>query len=263
MTTTLVHDPALPNLFNGQLTVHSMCRTCGEALLVTNPDQLWHPTCDPAPTYLETLATGWLSAIKAGDDEAAELTAKHIEQLEAEPPDLAGAAVAYAQDGWAVFPLAEQSHRPVIKSAHPDGDPLKGRCKGQCGKAGHGFHDATTDTERIARWWAKHPRHNIGLATGRLFDVIDVDPKNNGIPAFLELLQSGRLPDAHGLAVTRSGGLHIYVLPKGGRCRPGIRAGIDYKARGGYVIGPPSTMGRGRSYSWITPPSPMIKGGNK
>ncbi len=168
----------------------------------------------------------------------------------------------YTTWGWPVFPLAEHSHKPFIRSAHPDGDPLKGRCKGTCGKAGHGFHDATTDPDRIAKWWRKYPTHNIGLATGRMFDVIDIDPKNDGIPAFITLLQSGRLPDAHGVAVTRSGGLHLFVKPKGGRCRPGIRQGIDYKAGGGFVVGSPSTMGAGRSYSWVCIPSPEIKGGN-
>jgi hypothetical protein len=31
---------------------------------------------------------------------------------------------------------------------------------------------------------------------------------------------------------------------------------------GGYVVGPPSTLGKpGRDYTWLVEPSPIIKGG--
>jgi hypothetical protein len=263
---TLIYDPAAPSLiFDGLLQVFSTCATCGQIMQVINPRDTTHPCCEPPPmTYAESLAQGWLSAVKAGDTEAADLTQTEIDKLDAQPPDLAAAAIQYATWGWGVFPLAEHSHKPFIRSAHPEGDPLHGKCKGTCGRAGHGFHDATTDPERITKWWTKHPTHNIGLATGALFDVIDVDPKNNGIPAFMELLQSGRLPDAHGVAVTRSGGTHLYVTSRHGRSRPGIRQGIDYKACGGYVCAPPTVMRDGRTYSWLTVPSPaIVKGGNR
>jgi len=262
---TIVYDPACPApIFDGMLTVFSTCRTCGEIMQVVNPRDTTHPTCEPpSMTYLQSLEQGWLSAVKAGDAEAAKLTQQEIDKIDAQPPDFTFAAVQYANWNWPVFPLAEHSHKPFIRSAHPDGDPLKGVCKGTCGRAGHGFNDATANPNRIAKWWGKHPGHNIGLATGRRFDVIDVDPKNDGIPAFMTLLQQGRLPDCHGVAVTRSGGLHLYVKPKNKRCHPGIRPGIDYKALGGFVVAPPSTMGPGRSYSWLTVPSPVLKGDNK
>lgn len=257
----LYNPTAPPALFDGYVAVHSTCRDCRGIMAVFTPDETVHPCCTPKPTMLESLATGWCSATAAGDTEAADLTQDEIRVREAKPPNLGAAAVAYAKVGWPVFPLGERSGRPAIPSAHPDGDPERGKCKGDCGRSGHGFHDATDDAGRLKKWWTKHPRHNIGLATGRMFDVIDVDPKNNGVVAFIQLLQTGRLPEVHGVAVTRSGGVHLYVKPKGSRTRPGIRQGIDYKALGGYVVAPPSTMGPpGRSYSWLCVPSPAIKG---
>jgi hypothetical protein len=115
---------------------------------------------------------------------------------------------------------------------------------------------------RIGKWWMRHPSHNIGVSTGLAFDVIDVDPRNGGVDSFLELLQTGDLPEVHGIAVTASGGMHLYVKPRNTRCFPGLREGIDYKARGGYVVAPPSTLGqRGRDYTWLVVPSPALKGG--
>jgi len=258
---TVIYDPAAPPaIFDGLLKVYGTCRDCGQLMQIVNPRDTVHPNCTPpSMTYIESLTQGWLSAVKAGDCESADLTQKEIDTYDAAPPKLAAASVRYATIGWPVFPLIQNGHKPVIPSAHPEGDPLKGKCKGTCGRMGHGFHDATTDPERIAKWWRKHPGHNIGLATGHRFDVIDIDPKNNGNAAFMVLLESGRLPDCHGVAVTRSGGLHLYVKPKGGRCRPGIRQGIDYKALGGYVVATPSIVG-GKNYTWMIPPSPEIKG---
>ena len=53
-----------------------------------------------------------------------------------------------------------------------------------CGQAGkhplgslvpHGVKDATCNRARVLAWWTRHPQANIGLATGHLFDVLDVD----------------------------------------------------------------------------------------
>ena len=40
----------------------------------------------------------------------------------------------------------------------------------------HGCKDATTDPERIERWWTATPDANIGVATGSLL-VVDLDVK--------------------------------------------------------------------------------------
>ena len=51
-------------------------------------------------------------------------------------------ALRYAALGLPSFPLAPGRKEPAIPAAHPAGDPV---CRGECGRLGHGFHDATTN----------------------------------------------------------------------------------------------------------------------
>ena len=252
---TIVYDPTTPQrLFYGLVTVYGTCRDCGQLMQVTDATRHTHPTCTDTPTRLESLLAGWLSCVLAGDDESAKLTAKEIDQIQ---PNPGAAARLYTTWGWPVFPLWPQGHKIV--------DRRTGEITIASGKTPatkHGFKDATADTGRITRWWGKHPTHNIGLPTGHRFDVIDIDPKNGGVDSFLKLLGDKALPDLHAVAVTASGGMHLYVRPTGKGNYAALRPGIDYRGRGGYVVAPPSTLGApGRSYSWLVQPSPTIKGG--
>jgi hypothetical protein len=237
-------------LFDGLINVYGTCRDCRQIMTIIDPSQHCHPCCDPSPpTRLESLLTGWLSCIMAGDEASAELTAQEIDQIK---PSLPGAAILYTTWGWPVFPLSPRSKQPAI--------PKK--------QGGQGFKQATADTERITRWWDKHPDHNIGLPTGHRFDVIDIDPKKGGAQSFLELLPAWYekphpIPDVHGIAVTASGGMHLYMRPTGKPNFADLRPGIDYRGKGGYVVAPPSTLGApGRDYAWLIQPSPMLKGDN-
>jgi hypothetical protein len=94
-------------------------------------------------------------------------------------------ALRYALAGWPVFPLQPGGKAPAIPSAHPEGDPLRGKCTGACGRPGHGVYDATTDPEQIGQWWAEWPDANIGLAIGDDLVIFDVDPRNGGDPGHL------------------------------------------------------------------------------
>src|SRR5437588_2172308 len=72
---------------------------------------------------------------------------------------LIDAALAYAQNGWPVFPL----HGKVpYKYLLPD-------------IQSHGHKDATTDIPQILKLWEYHPGANIGLPTGNVSGVIVVD----------------------------------------------------------------------------------------
>jgi hypothetical protein len=180
-----------------------------------------------------------------------------IEEIDSRPPPLAAAAVRYASFGWPVFPLkAGCNFCRLCTPKNPCGKhPYISKRKG-----GQGFKDATSDVDRIRAWWTRHPTCNIGLATGHLFDVLDVDVPA-GIPSFLKLVSDKRIPKAYGLVSTASGGLHVYMKPTGRGNFKGFEPGLDYRALGGYVVAPPSTLGpRWRSYSWLTVPSPNIKG---
>lgn len=157
-----------------------------------------------------------------------------------------GQALAYAERGWPVFPCKPLGKVPAIPSAHPDGDPARDTCTGECGRDGHGFHDATTDPDVIAAWWRIGPDRNVGIATGApAFDALDVDvkPSGSGFAAFSRLRQAGLLTGACAMIRTRSGGLHLYFAGTAQPCGRLPRHYLDFKAAGGYVIAPPSFVG--------------------
>lgn len=235
-------------IFDGLLDVYSTCRDCGQLMKVIHTEEHSHPGCVTVQTELESLADLWNAETRDLRTEEAAYTDELIAKVRA--VEIGEAAVTYAEQGWPVFPLATHSKVPAIKG-------------------GKGFKDATNNPERIKRWWTRHPTHNIGLATGHLFDVVDVDTKDKdgkpspaGIMSLIGLLREGaRLPDCHGVAITASGGLHLYVRRTGKGNYGAMFPGIDYRGLGGYVVGPPSLLGPpGRDYTWLVEPSPTIKG---
>jgi hypothetical protein len=242
-------------IFDGQCRLYSTCRRCGQLMTVLNVDATTHPNCEPKPTQLESLTQGWMSTVKAGDVEAENLTAAEIATIEGQPPQLARSAHWYGAWGWPVFKLRQ------VGTKCTGGAKCKPLC--QCPKTPatkNGFKDATTVLADIDQTWKSRPRANIGLATGHLFDVIDVDPRSGGVASFLDLLAHKRIPDVHGVVVTASGGFHLYIKPTGKGNSAGWMPGIDHRGVGGYVVAPPSTLGLlGRCWSWLIAPSPIIK----
>lgn len=245
----VIYDPASPPLFlDGLADVFSACRDCGTLMKVIHPQEHSHPTCATVQTQVESLYDLLDMEDHGGDEEAAAQTKDLINSLI--KLELGSSAYEYAQWDWPVFPLAHHAKVPAIKG-------------------GKGFKDATTDPGRIERWWNKHPDHNIGLATGHGFDVIDIDTKDSkgnptsvGVMSLMALLDGGDIPETHAVAVTASGGMHLYVKPTGKGNFAGIRPGVDYRGKGGYVVAPPSTLGKpGRRWTWLVEPSPILKGG--
>ncbi|MCK0174785.1 bifunctional DNA primase/polymerase [Mycolicibacterium sp. F2034L] len=218
------------------MIIYTTCRDCGGLLHTTDGDTV-HPLCVPKPTKAERLAEEWRNAVEVGDDQHAEQLQTQIDELDARPPRLLDAALRYATWGWPVFPLKPRAKQPATRN---------------------GFKDATTDPDRVRRWWERHPDSNIGLPTGHTFDVIDIDVPA-GPASFAQLLADDAVPDVHGQVATASGGLHLYIPATGEGNKAGIEPGIDYRGAGGYVVAPPSWLGeRGRSWSWITAPSPRL-----
>jgi hypothetical protein len=169
-------------------------------------------------------------------------------------PGLRDAALAYAAAGWPVFPCKPGGKIPAFPSAHPEGDRQGAACRGDCGRAGHGFHDATTDPEQITRWWDRNPDWNVAIATGTPGpDVVDVDnhgERGSGFAAWNELQRAGLVECPRALVRTPGGGFHAYFAgsdqPSGKI--PGRH--LDWRARGGYVVAPPSQVG-GRPYQVV------------
>jgi putative DNA primase/helicase len=156
-------------------------------------------------------------------------------------------AVAYAVAGLAVFPL----HTPGTN----------GRCscrRGCCRNNGkhprtiHGLSDATTDVDRINRYWEMWPTANIGIRTGERLGVLDVDGADGEASIAGLEAEHGALPPTW-TVVTGSGGLHLWFRLPDGLVFPTnagvIGRGLDLRGRGGYVVAPPSLHCSGARYA--------------
>ncbi len=165
--------------------------------------------------------------------------------------ELLTSALAYAAAGWPVFPCRPGEKVPAWPSIHRD----RADCRGECGRLGHGFYDATTDPDLIARMWQPQPHANVAVATGAPGpDVLDVDTKDGraGMDLFERARRAGLLRGAAALVRTPSGGLHVWFA---GTDQPGGAVGgkdkpLELKAVGGYVLLPPSYVDdRERGYA--------------
>ncbi|MEK9722981.1 MAG: bifunctional DNA primase/polymerase [Rhodospirillaceae bacterium] len=163
------------------------------------------------------------------------------------------AALRYAGEGLWVFPV-----HSVVAGKCTCG---KASCKpaGKHPRTRSGHKAATTDSEEIERWWTDWPEANIGIATepSRLV-VLDVDVREGRRgEESLERLQRLHEPlPATRTVKTGSGGSHRYFRSNGTQVRSGTLSGfpdIDIKARGGYVVAPPSDHITGGCYSLATP----------
>ncbi|DAZ90011.1 TPA_asm: DNA primase/polymerase [Mycobacterium phage McProf] len=229
---------------------YSTCVTCNTIMIVTDHDQRQHPECAenaPAPTLtrVEQLTEKLRATVHVGDQHELEARIEaELKTIDEQPPALGLSALFYATEyGWPVFPLEVGGKRPAI--AKKDG--------------GNGFKDATTDPERIKKFWTKHPLCNIGIPTGIHFDVIDVDVPDGWL-SLRDMLNEDRVPDVHGRVATSSGGVHLLIEPTGDGNSARIAPGIDYRGAGGYVVAPPSRIDPQHRWSWTVKPSPKVKG---
>lgn len=140
-----------------------------------------------------------------------------------------GDALDLAARGFRVFPLRENDWRPKIK----------------------GWVDAaTTDPDQIRRWWTQWPKANVGVATGQGLVVIDIDNKKgkNGSASFAALGLPAESLDTFTVE-TPSGGRHAYFQLSDRRNTVDVLGdGLDVRGRGGYVVGPGSTLTEGAKH---------------
>lgn len=173
------------------------------------------------------------------------LAAEFVSRIDAAPPivpptDALGDALAWAEQGWPVFPLKANDKMPAIPSAHPKGDSQRGKCKGECGRLGHGVLDASRDPKRIREMFASRPDANIGGATtGRL--VVDLDLNHGGTEAQVlpetRVHETGR-GNGNTHRIYRTGASPLAMQAKS----DGLAKGVDLRVgSGSYVVLPPST----------------------
>jgi hypothetical protein len=165
---------------------------------------------------------------------------------------LLDAALSYAARGIPVYPV--HWPRPI-----PDGVSLACSCpRGPaCDRPAkhplvrHGVKEATTDPDRIGRWWQRWPQANVGLATGVMFDALDIDGPA-GLAAIGELQEAAALRLPGPLVATGGGGWHQWFAPTGlGNRPPRGLAHVDWRGKGGCVLAPPSRHISGRTYWWL------------
>lgn len=159
------------------------------------------------------------------------------------------AALAYARQGIPVLPLHSPGRAGRCSCRRPD-----------CARPGkhprlrRGLTDASTDPGVVARWWTRWPDANIGLRTGVIMDVADVDTAE-GRHALRQLL--GGAPPAGPLVRTGAGGWHLWFTATGHGNRVRLLPGVDWRGAGGYVVAPPSRHARGGPYTWLHRPATL------
>lgn len=164
-------------------------------------------------------------------------------------------ALRMAERGHEVFPTTRMK-LPAIRSPHRNDPPGSPRCRGECGRLGHGVHDATSDPDRLADMFAAAPHAaGYGIACGRgdyPLLGIDLDRKNDvdGVEAFalLAARYGVTIPETTIIA-TPSGGQHLWFTGPAGapvqNSASKLGPGIDVRGYGGYLIGPGSVTSKG------------------
>lgn len=146
--------------------------------------------------------------------------------------------------GFSVIPLRQDAKLPLVKAWQ---------------------RLASSELEVITHWSRQWPNGNIGVATGEASGVavIDLDVKDdrNGIETIAKLAKAGKTLPPCPTVETPSGGRHLYF-----RMTPGLKnvvgvtgagrglgPGVDFRAKGGFVVAPPSALPNG-AYRWLVPP---------
>jgi len=142
---------------------------------------------------------------------------------------LAHAALAYAGQGFHVFPIIPRQKLPLTPT---------------------GFKDATADRPTVTAWWTRWPGANIGCVPGRNgYVVIDVDgPVGDAAAERLGLLAEPTLETITGRP---DGGRHRWYRHPGGHIgNADLAPKLNVRADKGYVLLPPSVHPDGPIYRW-------------
>jgi len=122
--------------------------------------------------------------------------------------------------------------------------------------APNGLLSASTDESTIRTRFADEPQANLGVGTDKLI-VLDIDPRHDGDSSLAALERDHDFPTTWRV-MTGGGGEHvIFRCPEGtivnsssASSNPLLGAGIDIRAKGGYIVAVPSRHISGSVYAW-------------
>lgn len=160
------------------------------------------------------------------------------------------AALTLADAGYRVHPLYEWTG---TRCACPAGEACGEKARGKHPRVGAWQREASSELHVVHGWWRRWPSAGIGIATGPGSGlwVLDLDT-----PEAVEWYAAQE--EKHGEVVTRTirtgRGAHLWWRWPAGRAlrnRQGIVPGVDVRADGGYVIGPPTLHRSGARYEYL------------
>jgi hypothetical protein len=136
------------------------------------------------------------------------------------------AALEYARQGMAVFPLAPRSKMPLFPKE----------------QGGRGFLDATTDPDTITRWWTQHPRANVGgVPASAGLVALDIDtPAGWSVATSMGLLSEPTHRVTTGMSQPGAETAHLYFRHPAPPKDVKLAGVIITRGRNGYVVLPPS-----------------------
>jgi hypothetical protein len=145
---------------------------------------------------------------------------------------LLDAALAYAEEGWHVFPahcVRNDRCSCNVECTSPGKHP----------RTMHGLKDATRDKDQIKDWWETWPEANVAVRTGSISNrsVIDVDG-DEGKETYQTSLKN-ILPPTRTHRTPRGAHL-VYEYHPDLNQTTKVLPGIDIRNDGGYIIAPPS-----------------------
>ena len=169
-------------------------------------------------------------------------------------------ALQYARYGLAVLPVFG-----FTKDGHcacKDGKTCNR--PGKHPRTRNGVRDATTDPSQIKEWGGKWPNANIGIAAGKVSNIIvvDIDPRHDGVKTLKMLeVKLGHLPKTV-TSHTGGGDEHrFFTYPpfdvKSDKAGKVFGPGVDLISDGSFVVAPRSRHVSGQYYLWFKDLSPL------
>ena len=165
------------------------------------------------------------------------------------------AALFYIQLGWPVLRVW-----PIVEG--------KCSCPNACANAGKhpigGTNGHSVDEAEVRRWWAESPTAGVALASGIVFNVLDIDTGDdrNGFASLVsdtglsadDLTLMGALRQT-----TPSGGTHLLfakdatgLIQFKNFTRKGSAGGLDMRSSNGIIVCSPSIGANGVPYEWLS-----------